>query len=188
MTRHLREPLRLTSRAARFISAAATLGLVGTGLAAALGAQAAGPAQRPAAALPEQVRAIGSPLLEEDFAGATADSRFVAVGSACLTGAPSAALGPDGRPLGGCPEAEVGPVPPLDASPFGYLRVTDAGNDRNGAVLFDQALPAGNGLDVTFDQWQYGSTTPATPADGIAFFLVNGDVSLTHPGAFGGSL
>ncbi|MER6095700.1 hypothetical protein ABT154_07520 [Streptomyces sp. NPDC001728] len=66
--------------------------------------------------------------------------------------------------------------------------MTDAGNDKSGAVLFDQALPAGNGLDVTFDQWQYGSTTPNTPADGISFFLVNGDVSLDHPGAFGGSL
>ncbi|MFD5563182.1 DUF7507 domain-containing protein [Kitasatospora griseola] len=55
-------------------------------------------------------------------------------------------------------------------------------------MLFDQALPANAGLDVQFDQWQYGSTTPATPADGISFFLVNGDVTLTHPGAFGGSL
>ncbi|MFD8600429.1 hypothetical protein ACFV1L_36070 [Kitasatospora sp. NPDC059646] len=137
---------------------------------------------------PERVRALGTPLLEEDFTGATADPRFVATGAACLTGAPSSALGPDGRPLGGCPTPEVGPVPPLDGAPFGYLRITDAGNDQDAAVLFDQALPASNGLDVTFDQWQYGSTTPATPADGISFFLVNGDVTLKHPGAFGGSL
>ncbi|MFD7645523.1 hypothetical protein ACFV4P_33275, partial [Kitasatospora sp. NPDC059795] len=127
--------------------------------------------------------------MREDFTGATADPRFVAVGAACLTGGPvTTPLPPDGRQLTGCPTPEVGPVPPLDSSPFGYLRITDAGNDRSAAVLFDQALPAGNGLDVTFDQWQYGSTTPATPADGISFFLVNGDVSLKHPGAFGGSL
>ncbi|MFH8724388.1 DUF7507 domain-containing protein [Streptomyces termitum] len=79
-------------------------------------------------------------------------------------------------------------MPPQSGAPHGYLRLTDASNDKSGAVLFDQALPAGNGLDVTFDQWQYGSTTPNTPADGISFFLVNGDVSLTRPGAFGGSL
>ncbi|WP_404867301.1 LPXTG cell wall anchor domain-containing protein [Kitasatospora griseola] len=189
MTRHFRGPGRLRSRTARFISAAATLGLVGTGLAATLGAQAVGPAPRRAAAAPERVLATGSPLLQEDFTGATADPRFVAVGSACLTGGPvTTPLPPDGHPLTGCPIPEIGPVPPLDSAPFGYLRITDAANDQNGAVLFDQALPAGNGLDVTFDQWQYGSTTPATPADGISFFLVNGDVSLAHPGAFGGSL
>ncbi|MFG2697135.1 LPXTG cell wall anchor domain-containing protein [Kitasatospora sp. NPDC048407] len=188
MTRHFRGPWRLKSRTARFISAAATLGLVGTSLVASWGAEAAAPERPRAVAMPERVRATGSPLLQEDFTGATADPRFVAVGSACLTGAPTSPLGPDGRPLGGCPLPQVGPVPPLDGSPFGYLRITDSSNDQNGAVLFEQALPANAGLDVSFDQWQYGSTTPATPADGISFFLVNGDVSLDHPGAFGGSL
>ncbi|WP_167574186.1 DUF7507 domain-containing protein [Kitasatospora cheerisanensis] len=158
------------------------------GLSAAAAAQGVVPTGHRTAVAPERVRALGTPLLQEDFTGATADPRFVATGAACLTGAPSSALGPDGRQLGGCPIPEVGPVPPLDSAPFGYLRITDSSNDQDAAVLFDQALPASNGLDVTFDQWQYGSTTPATPADGISFFLVNGDVTLKHPGAFGGSL
>ncbi|SHN27196.1 DUF7507 domain-containing protein [Actinacidiphila paucisporea] len=128
----------------------------------------------------------GSPLLQETFTQATA-SEFTGVGSACLTGAPSAAApGPGDHPLGGCPDGVNSPPP--DAAPFGYLRLTDASNDQSGAVLYNHALPATQGLDVTFDQWQYGSTTPATPADGISFFLVNGDTALTHPGAFGGSL
>ncbi|MER7704047.1 hypothetical protein ABTX81_14225 [Kitasatospora sp. NPDC097605] len=135
-----------------------------------------------------RVLATGTPLLQETFTGATADPRFTAVGTACLTGAPVGTPGPGNHPLTGCPLIEVGPVPPPNGAPHGYLQLTDAGFDEAGAVLFDQALPAGNGLDVTFDQWQYGSTTPATPADGISFFLVNGDTSLTHPGAFGGSL
>ncbi|MEU1286140.1 LPXTG cell wall anchor domain-containing protein [Kitasatospora sp. NPDC005856] len=187
MTRQARGPSRLRARTARFISAAATLGLLGAGLTAPL-AQAVAHAHHPAAPLPERVRAVGTPLVEETFTGATADPRFIAVGSACLTGAAPGTPGPGDHPLGGCPTAQTGPVPPLNSAPLGYLRITDAGNDQSGAVLFDQALPAGNGLDVTFDQWQYGSTTPNTPADGISFFLVNGDVSLTHPGAFGGSL
>ncbi|MEU3570838.1 hypothetical protein AB0E96_20810 [Kitasatospora sp. NPDC036755] len=187
MTRLSRGPSRLRARTARFIGAAATLGLLGAGLTAPL-AQALAPAHHPSAPLPERVRATGTPLLQETFTGATADPRFIGVGSACLTGAAPATPGPGDHPLGGCPAAETGPVPPLNSAPLGYLRVTDASNDQSGAVLFDQALPAGNGLDVTFDQWQYGSTTPNTPADGISFFLVNGDVSLTHPGAFGGSL
>lgn len=134
-----------------------------------------------------QPRAAGSPLVDETFTQATAP-QFTGVGSACLTGAPAAAApGPGDHPLGGCPEG-VGPVPPPNGAPHGYLRLTDASNDQTGAVLYNQALPANQGLDVTFDQWQYGSTTPATPADGISFFLVNGDGALTHPGAFGGSL
>jgi uncharacterized repeat protein (TIGR01451 family) len=129
----------------------------------------------------------GSPLVTETFTHATAPD-FTGVGSACLTGAPTAAApGPGDHPLGGCTEG-VGPVPPNDADPYGYLRLTDASTDQSGAVLYNHAIPATQGLDVTFEQWQYGSTTPNTPADGISFFLVNGDVALTHPGAFGGSL
>jgi fimbrial isopeptide formation D2 family protein len=128
----------------------------------------------------------GPPLVSETFTQATAPD-FTGVGSACLTGAPAGATAPGDHTLGGCPQG-VGPVPPPDAAPRGYLRLTDASNDQSGAVLYNHALPANRGLDVTFDQWQYGSTTPATPADGISFFLVNGDTQLTHPGAFGGSL
>ncbi|MFB8774862.1 DUF7507 domain-containing protein [Streptomyces broussonetiae] len=133
-----------------------------------------------------QAQANGSPLLQETFTQATAPE-FTGVGSACLTGAPSAAApGPGDHPLAGCPDGVNSPPP--DAAPLGYLRLTDASSDQSGAVLYNHALPAAQGLDVTFDQWQYGSTTPATPADGISFFLVNGDATLTHPGAFGGSL
>ncbi|MFJ2776739.1 hypothetical protein [Kitasatospora sp. NPDC087315] len=188
MTRRHSGPSRLHARTVRLATAAVTLGMIGVGLTGQLAPAAAAPRQA-VAAVPERVRATGTPLVQETFTGATADADFTAVGSACLTGAPAAAApGPGNHPLGGCPAAETGPVPPLNAAPFGYLRVTDSSNDQSGAVLYNQALPAGNGLDVTFDQWQYGSTTPNTPADGISFFLVDGDESLTHPGAFGGSL
>ncbi|MFD2765407.1 DUF7507 domain-containing protein [Micromonospora eburnea] len=127
--------------------------------------------------------------MSETFTGATADPRFEAFGSACLTGAPPGAPPPAGEhTLGGCSATPVGPVPPPGGAPFGYLQLTDASFDQAGAVLFNQAIPATQGLEVTFDQWQYGSTTPATPADGISFFLVNGAGNLTAPGAFGGSL
>ncbi|GLY63932.1 Ig-like domain repeat protein [Amycolatopsis taiwanensis] len=131
----------------------------------------------------------GSPLVQETFTNATAPE-FTAVGSACLTGAPPvAAIPPLNHPPGGCPAVGVGPVPPNDAAPFGFLRLTDASRDQAGAVLYNHAIPASFGLNVTFDQWQYGTTTPEfSPADGISFFLVNGNVDLNHPGAFGGSL
>ncbi|QFY07509.1 hypothetical protein GBF35_13160 [Nonomuraea phyllanthi] len=140
------------------------------------------PAQ-PAAAQPV-------PLVEEDFTGATAIPEFRAVGSACLTGAPAAEPpGPGDRPLRGCPENAAGPVPPTGAAPYGYLQLTSADNDQTSAVLYDEPIPAGQGLEVTFEQWQYGTTTPEfSPADGISFFLINGAATLDRPGAFGGSL
>ncbi|MFF4666148.1 hypothetical protein [Streptomyces sp. NPDC001282] len=142
--------------------------------------------------LPAQMAAaqpVGVPLVDETFTGATADPEFEAFGSACLTGAPQApAPGPGTHPLTGCPAAgNSGPVPPDNAAPHGYLRLTDASNDQSAAVLYNHALPANQGLVTTFDQWQYGGTTNP-PADGISFFLIDGAASLTAPGAFGGSL
>lgn len=132
---------------------------------------------------------VGSIYLTETFTGATADPLFTAYGSACLTGAPAGVLGPGEHPLGGCADGNLVSSPPRDAAPLGYLQLTDASNDQSGAVLFNTPIPATQGLTVVFEQWQYGSTTPATaPADGIAFFLVDGAAQLDAPGAFGGSL
>ncbi|WP_170223382.1 DUF7507 domain-containing protein [Nonomuraea turkmeniaca] len=142
-----------------------------------------------AALLPAQPAAAQPvPLVEEDFTGATAIPQFLAVGSACLTGAPAAApAGPGGHALTGCPQDAAGPVPPTGAAPYGYLQLTSADNDQAGAVLYGEAIPAEQGLAVTFEQWQYGSTSQV-PADGISFFLIDGAATLTRPGAFGGSL
>ncbi|MGA8116666.1 MAG: hypothetical protein WCA46_23775 [Actinocatenispora sp.] len=130
----------------------------------------------------------GTDLETETFTGATADPRFRAFGSACLTGADCGAPpGPGEHPLAGCSTTQVGPVPPGSGAPFGYLQLTDASNDQSGAVLFDSPIAASDGLDVTFEQWQYGNTSQV-PADGISFFLADATGSLDAPGAFGGSL
>ncbi|TDB85677.1 hypothetical protein E1264_20430 [Actinomadura sp. KC216] len=78
-------------------------------------------------------------------------------------------------------------MPPGNAAPRGYLQLTDAHDEVTGAVLFDTPIPARRGLEVVFEQWQYGNTTRA-PADGISFFLTDGARRLNTPGAFGGSL
>lgn len=134
--------------------------------------------------------AVSPTLVDESFTGATADSDFTAVGPACLTGAApeQPPAGNAAHPLGGCPDTAVGPVPPRNGAPYGYLQLTDAGNDRSAAVIHNKALPANEGLEVSFDQWQYGGTPVANPADGISFFLVDGASDLSAPGAFGGSL
>lgn len=145
-----------------------------------------GPLAAPSVA---QAAGSGTLLVAEPFTGAAADPRFNGYGSACLTGAPAVtSVSDDLHQLRGCADDRTGPVPPAGGDPYGFLELTDAATDQAGAVLFDQALPADEGLEVVFDQYQYGSTTPATPADGISFFLVNGSGGLSAPGAFGGSL
>ncbi len=156
----------------------------------AVAAVTAGPVPGASGAAP--VRAVdpaGTALVRETFTLATAPE-FIGYNEACLTGAPEPATPPAGdHALGGCEHSEQGPVPPLDAAPYGYLRLTDAGGNRAAAVLYNHALPATEGLDVTFDVWQYGGNpnSPAT-ADGVSFFLTDGEANLTTPGAFGGSL
>lgn len=135
--------------------------------------------------------AQGGPLLVETFRNATADPAFVAYGSACLTGAAPADPPAGEHRLAGCHADGTGPVPPTGADGYGFVQLTDAANDQAGAALFEQPIPADQGLIVTFEQWQYGSTTTGTnqrPADGIAFFLTDGTADLDAPGAFGGSL
>lgn len=146
---------------------------------------AASPSGRSSAADPRSE----SVLVGESFTAATADARFVGYGAACLTGAPRGGKVAEAtnHPLGGCHPDPAGPVPPAGAAPHGYLQLTDAHVEETGAVLFDSPIPAQDGLEVTFEQWQYGGTT-RTPADGISFFLTDGAARLTTPGAFGGSL
>ncbi|MFB4309502.1 hypothetical protein [Actinomadura sp. GTD37] len=134
-------------------------------------------------------RGPGPVLVGESFTGAAADARFVGYGAACLTGARRGGEVADAanHPLGGCHPDPAGAVPPVGAAPRGYLQLTDAHFEETGAVLFDSPVAAEDGLEVTFEQWQYGGTT-RSPADGISFFLTDGAVRLTTPGAFGGSL
>ena len=158
-------------------------------------ASAAGPAVR--------MQASGPLLLDEDFTGATAVPEFTGYGSACLTGAPvGGGLAAGEHALAGCPTQGTPPAgfeslfpvsPPLGAAPAGYLRLTDALPDQAGAVLYDTPIQATDGVEITFEQWQYGgySTIPqfdGETADGIAFFLVDASATLDAPGAFGGSL
>ncbi|MCU0567826.1 MAG: DUF4347 domain-containing protein [Oculatellaceae cyanobacterium Prado106] len=66
----------------------------------------------------------------------------------------------------------------------GVLRLTNTSTDQAAFVLYNRALPANAGLEITFDLFAYGGTG----ADGLSFFLIDGAASPTTAGAFGGSL
>ena len=143
----------------------------------------------------------GTPLVSDTFKDAAA-AEFTGYNDACLTGAPELPSGgnpPTGdHPLAGCgpantstgtPALYTGPVPPRDAPGFGYLELTNSRTNRTGAALFNEPIEASAGLNMTFEAWQYGGRPgQAHPADGISFFLTDGEFNLTTPGAFGGSL
>ena len=140
-------------------------------------------------AAPATAQASGPVLIDEDFQGASVAAEFQGYGSACLTGAaPVVAAAPGEHPLTGCSAVGVGPVPPAGGAPDGYLQLTGAANDQAGAMLSEKPIPSTTGVEISFEQWQYGGTQTPAPADGISFFLVDGAVALDAPGAFGGSL
>ena len=163
-------PRRVGRRPSRLIAALAAAGV-------ALTVGAVGVATTPPAAADEP----GTVLLEDDFMSATTTATQYVVGGkegsstvkACLTAGANTAQ----APVPGCGGA-------VDTSGSGALRLTRAVGDANGYLLYNKPLPTKAGLDITFNQYQYGGTG----ADGISFFLTDGAYTLGAPGAMGGSL
>ncbi|OUE24110.1 DUF7507 domain-containing protein [Clavibacter michiganensis] len=133
-------------------------------------------------ALPAQTATAASQLITESFTGTSvADAAWKPLGSACLTRATSTPS--SGSTLGVCSSRTQSP--PASANP-GALQLTDNRASAVGGVVYDNAIPASGGLDIKFDQYQYGTSSGG--ADGIGFFLTDGSVPLTSAGPAGGSL
>ncbi|MFT2707703.1 Ig-like domain-containing protein [Clavibacter zhangzhiyongii] len=133
--------------------------------------------------LPAQTATAASQLIRESFTGTSvADAAWKPLGSACLTRA-STAPASGSSTLGVCGSRTQ--APPASANP-GALQLTDNRASAVGGVIYDSAIPASGGLDISFDQYQYGTSSGG--ADGIGFFLTDGSVPLTSAGAAGGSL
>ncbi len=114
-------------------------------------------------AIPAQASTI---FVQESFTGSTTSSANWTVPSAptgdtniaCLT----ASGATSGTPIPGCQTTA------LDASGSGALRLTNIGKTEEGGVAYGLSIPTTQGIDATFDTYQYGS---GSEADGIAFFL-----------------
>ena len=124
-------------------------------------------------------QAGASTIVTETFANATASSAsWVSGGTggtnvACLTAGSSTTQ----TPIPGCGGT-------TDAAGSGALRLTTNGTDQTGWALYNSAVAAASGLNISFNTFQFDGTG----ADGISFFLVPGTTSLTAPGSFGGYL
>jgi len=75
------------------------------------------------------------------------------------------------------------PAPALNT---GWLRLTQAANDQQGAAILNDAFPSSTQMVITFDYAMYGGTNPG--ADGLVFFLQDGAELSIGPGDYGGCL
>jgi Ca2+-binding RTX toxin-like protein len=66
----------------------------------------------------------------------------------------------------------------------GTLRFTSNANDQASFIIYDFPVRSDAGLELQFDYFAYGGTG----ADGISFFLIDGEDSPQRSGGFGGSL
>lgn len=64
------------------------------------------------------------------------------------------------------------------------IRLTDASPNQGSYVLYTKPVNSNAELSVTFDFFSYGGSG----GDGLSFFFINGAVTPTRPGGFGGSL
>lgn len=71
------------------------------------------------------------------------------------------------------------------ATPTSALRLTPASVNQNSALIYADAQPTSQGLDVSFRQSQWGG---ATGADGLSFFVQKGTETSTAAGSLGGAL
>ena len=72
----------------------------------------------------------------------------------------------------------------IDTSGNGALRLTNSSQQQGAFVIYDRPINSSSGLSVEFTLHSYGGTG----ADGISFFLVQGDQSPTSAGDPGGGL
>ncbi|MBW3587410.1 MAG: DUF4347 domain-containing protein, partial [Cyanobacteria bacterium 0813] len=85
--------------------------------------------------------------------------------------------------------------PGLNIDPLGSgaLRLTSRSFDQSTFAIYNSQVPVSSGLKIVFDIFAYnGTARPPIPTnltgDGISFFLIDGTVTPTKAGGFGGSL
>ncbi|MEG4596988.1 DUF4347 domain-containing protein, partial [Microcoleus sp. F8_C2] len=80
----------------------------------------------------------------------------------------------------------------LDPVGSGALRLTSRTFDQSTFVIYNSQVPVNSGLNIVFDIFPYNGTARPNLAgrtgDGISFFLIDGTVTPTQAGGYGGSL
>ncbi|HUN37855.1 MAG TPA: putative Ig domain-containing protein [Trebonia sp.] len=140
-------------------------------------------------AVPARVAAAtGTTLFTQSFANNTVNSAYpvsIPALPSGPTGSNAACLTASGNTSGSAPQSCTSST---DANGSGKLRLTPNSTSQEGGLFAATSVPTSNGIDATFNTYQYGGSG----ADGIAFVLaaVNpaNPVSPTNIGQSGGAL
>ncbi|MEV4525440.1 fibronectin type III domain-containing protein [Streptosporangium sp. NPDC049304] len=170
--RHVRPATGRLSRAGRALAGLLVLSMTGASVVSA----------------PADALAAGTLVFNEPFHGNTADG----LGAVVLPAMPAGSATTNSACLSASGNTTTGPLLSCTDSPdspgAGKLRLTNATTNKAGGVFGAVSGPTSQGLDVTFNTYQYGGGS----ADGIAFVLAA--VSPTNPqspanlGQLGGGL
>lgn len=138
-----------------------------------------------ACSLANPLGAVAATQIDESFGSsaglANPTDWIAAVGATtCLT----AYTGTTPVPTAGSALPGCGGTP--DADGTGALRLTSATIFESGSILYSNAIPAADGIGVRFIMAMYGGSDPA--ADGLSFFIKNGDNPSNALGLPGGHL
>ncbi|WP_235143742.1 DUF7604 domain-containing protein [Bifidobacterium moukalabense] len=115
-------------------------------------------------------------LATESFMGTTVGREWILLNDACLTA---------GGTQGCTAKRKANGDSGIYNQSNGLLQLTGDVNDATGGAVFNHQLDTSLGLDVTFYQYQ---TARSSGADGIGFFLADGNQELTTTGASGAGL
>ncbi|WP_333041384.1 DUF4347 domain-containing protein, partial [Microcoleus sp. Pol17C6] len=143
--------------------------------------------------------ALGT-LVNETFKNSTVRGPWIYGGNDGALFDPSSNLPAADQLIPGITGGTVSGVLPAlgGASPGdGALLLTPAVNLREAFVIYNNPIPSTDGLRVQFDFYSYGSREQfeapqpnirPQPGDGLGFFLIDGTVSPTRTGGYGGSV
>ncbi|MDP8934502.1 MAG: DUF4347 domain-containing protein, partial [Cyanobacteriota bacterium] len=139
-------------------------------------------------------------LVNETFKNSTVRGPWIYGGNDGALFEPSSGVPAANQPIPGITGGTVSGVLPAlggDSAGNGALRLTPAAEDREAFVIYNNPIPSTDGLTVQFDFYSYGSSQQSNspqpfispqPGDGLGFFLIDGTVSPTRTGGYGGSV
>ena len=126
---------------------------------------------------PTTVHAAGTPIFSESFKNNTVGDTHWVIGGTNFTPCLTASGNSTVTPILSCAGTS-------DAAGAGAARLTSAAGNQSGFIFYNSPLPDTAGITVNFDTFQYNGTG----ADGIAFFMTDGQYQLLTPGQAGGYL